>query len=60
MIIPGCPNKYNIYHECTEFCRQTWALGKQVPSPKTERKYQRLLKRYPLPEGWQDVWEAGV
>jgi polyglutamine-binding protein 1 len=58
--VAGCPNKYNIYHECTSFCRQTWSGGKQVPSPKTERKYKRLLKRYPLPEGWQEVWESGV
>ncbi|KAI1297193.1 Polyglutamine-binding protein 1 [Halotydeus destructor] len=59
-VVAGCPNKYNIYHSCTTFCRERWANGKEAPSSEMERKYQWLIKRYPLPEGWQDVWEPGV
>jgi polyglutamine-binding protein 1 len=60
LVVTGCPNKYNIYHDCGDFCRKKWGSGKSTPSPGTTRKYQRLLKRYPLPEGWQDVWEPGI
>lgn len=56
----GCPNKYNIYHDCNSFCLSRWGTGKQEPSPTTKRKYQHLLKRYPLSEGWQDVYDPGV
>lgn len=56
----GCPNKWNIYHECTYFCREHWGNGKQQPSPNTERKRLKMLKKYPLSEGWQEVYDAGT
>ena len=56
----GCPNKYNIYHDCTAYCQKKWQNGKQEPSPRTMRKYENLIKRYPLSEGWQDVYDPGV
>ncbi|RWS25212.1 polyglutamine-binding protein 1-like protein [Leptotrombidium deliense] len=56
----GCPNKYNIYHECGDFCQRHWGSGKDNPSPTMQRKYQKLLKKYPLSDEWQQVWDAGV
>lgn len=58
--VTGCPNKTNLYHDCTEYCLKTYGSGKEVPSPITERKYRTLLRRFPLPNGWQDVWEPGL
>lgn len=58
--VAGCPNKTNLYHDCTEYCLKTYGSGKEVPSPTTERKYRNLLRRFPLPNGWQDVWEPGL
>ncbi|XP_076363260.1 poly-glutamine tract binding protein 1 [Tachypleus tridentatus] len=56
----GCPNKYNIYHECTTFCHEHWGLGKKQASPTTDRKRLRMLKKYPLPKGWEEVYDPGV
>lgn len=56
----GCPNKWNIYHDCTKFCKEHWGSGKEQPSPKTEKKRLYMLKRYPLPEGWEEVYDSGM
>lgn len=58
--VVGCPNKTNVYHDCTDYCWKRWGLGKDCPSPKTERRYRRMLKRFPLTDEWQDVWEPGT
>lgn len=59
-IVIGCPNKWNIYHECTAFCKEHWGAGKPNPSPNSERKRLRMLKKYPLPEGWDEVYDPGT
>ncbi|XP_055953007.1 polyglutamine-binding protein 1-like [Argiope bruennichi] len=56
----GCPNKWNIYHDCTDFCKENWGSGKDNPSPKTERKRLLMLKKYPLPNNWEEVYDPGV
>lgn len=58
--VAGCPNKVNLHHSCTDYCLTTYGKGKECPSPRTERKYQSLLKRFPLPPSWNDVWEPGT
>ena len=58
--VRGCPNKTNLYHDCSDYCLRTYGSGEDVPSPTTERKYRILLRRFPLPIGWQDVWEPGL
>lgn len=58
--VVGCPNKVNVYHDCTEFCEEKYGKGNEIPSPRTERKYRNLLKRFPLPLNWLDVWEPGT
>ncbi|RWS00929.1 polyglutamine-binding protein 1-like protein [Dinothrombium tinctorium] len=58
--VTGCPNKYNIYHECSDFCQKRWGLGKENASPTLKRKYQKLIKKYPLPDEWQQIWDPGV
>ena len=60
MIVIGCPNKYNIYHDCSPYCQKRWSEVNERPSPKTRRKYQKLVKKYPLPDGWQQVYDPGV
>lgn len=58
--IKGCPNKVNLYHDCSEYCYEKYGEGADAPSPRTERRYRSLVKRFPLPLGWVDVWEPGV
>jgi polyglutamine-binding protein 1 len=58
--VEGCPNKINVYHDCTDYCSLHFGHGKEVPSPRTERRYRNLIKRFPLPSEWQDVWEPGT
>ncbi len=28
---PGCPNKWNVYHDCGLWCQNTWGGGKHSP-----------------------------
>ena len=58
--VSGCPNKINVYHDCSDYCASRFGNGKEVPSPRTERRYRKLIKRFPLPNEWQDVWEPGT
>ncbi|KAK6620880.1 hypothetical protein RUM43_011178 [Polyplax serrata] len=57
---PGCPNKYNIYHECTSYCKEKYGNGKVTPDPKYMYLKNKMLMKYPLPEGWQEVYDPGT
>ncbi|XP_021937459.1 polyglutamine-binding protein 1 isoform X2 [Zootermopsis nevadensis] len=56
----GCPNKYNIYHECTAYCEEKWEQGFVEPDSVYMRKKQRMLLKYPLPENWVEVYDPGT
>lgn len=56
----GCPNKFNIYHDCSDYCVKKFGAGTEVPPVEIKRKYNRLLKSYPLSENWRKVWEPGT
>lgn len=56
----GCPNKWNVYHLCSVYCKERWGTGKLQPSPNTERKRLRMLKKYPVIEGWEEVYDPGT
>lgn len=55
----GCPNKYNIWHKCTLYCVNRWEEGKSEPSHEYLRRYKRLRRKYPLPKGWNEVYDPG-
>lgn len=56
----GCPNKYNTWHKCSLFCINTFGDGiKEPPKSYTKRKI-RLLRRYPLPNDWKEVYDEGM
>ncbi|XP_064473348.1 polyglutamine-binding protein 1-like [Ornithodoros turicata] len=57
---PGCPNKWNIYHECTAYCYDTWKQGKVQESPNTKRKRLKMLVKYPLPDNWAEIYDPGT
>ncbi|VDN37284.1 unnamed protein product, partial [Cylicostephanus goldi] len=59
---PGCPNKYNPYHLCTEYCYDHWREGtpENRLSESYLRKRKRMLAKFPLPEPWVEVYDAGV
>ncbi|GLH03141.1 Polyglutamine-binding protein 1 [Gryllus bimaculatus] len=56
---PGCPNKYNIFHECTVFCKEKWGVGHAEPDTKYQRLKQKMLQKYPLPITWMEVYDPG-
>jgi len=56
----GCPNKWNIYHECSSWCVSHWGDGIKTPNPNDERKRFKMLKKYPLPDNWQEIYDPGV
>lgn len=55
----GCPNKSNIYHECSKYCVKTWKLGKVVPDEAYLDKKKKVLELWPLPAGWEEVYDEG-
>ncbi|RZC43111.1 polyglutamine-binding protein 1 [Asbolus verrucosus] len=54
-----CPNKSNIYHECTYWCETHWK-GVLTPDPRYMRNMQKLLFKYPLPNNWTEVFDKGL
>ncbi|CAH1283661.1 unnamed protein product [Diabrotica balteata] len=54
-----CPNKSNIYHECTLWCETHWK-GVQTPDSKYFRNLQKLLVKYPLPSNWTEIFDKGT
>ncbi|VDM59140.1 unnamed protein product [Angiostrongylus costaricensis] len=59
---PGCPNKYNPYHLCSEYCYDHWREGTPEIrlSESYQRKRRRMLAKFPLPEPWVEVYDAGI
>lgn len=69
---PGCPNKYNYYHICSDFCFDHWREGYPEHTLvfifnnffRLSEKYielrKKMLREYPLPNGWKEVYDAGV
>lgn len=55
----SCPNKYNIYHKCTLHCVTFWNGREKQPSEEYFLRKKRLLKRYPLPKNWMEVFDSG-
>ncbi|CAB3245792.1 unnamed protein product [Arctia plantaginis] len=55
----GCPNKSNIYHECSKFCVKKWKSGKTVPDEVYLELKKKALEIWPLPPGWEEVYDEG-
>lgn len=56
----SCPNKYNIYHDCSHYCVKKWKNGRTEPDVKYLEKKMKMLMKYPLPDNWQEVYDKGV
>lgn len=56
----ACPNKCNVHHRCTLFCREKFGDGIKEPSSSYLVRKARLLKRHPLPKDWKEVYDRGV
>lgn len=54
-----CPNKYNIWHKCTLYCVNRWSEGIPKPSAEYMKRYKRLIRKYPLPKGWVEMYDPG-
>lgn len=55
----GCPNKSNIYHVCNKYCVKRWKQGKLVPNEEYLRAKEKFLELWPLPPGWEEVYDEG-
>lgn len=51
----ACPNKWNPHHQCVDYCRQRWGVRTFQPDPNMLRRRDRMLRKYPLPDNWQEV-----
>jgi len=58
----GCPNKWNVYHDCCLWCKQFWGTGLREP---VDKEYicahaKMIQKYFPLPDGWREMYDAGL
>ncbi|KAK6176244.1 hypothetical protein SNE40_014562 [Patella caerulea] len=51
----NCPFKINPYHECTDYCKNTYGLKPFEPESKMLKLRERMLRKYPLPDNWREV-----
>lgn len=51
----ACPNIQNPYHECGPYCKKKWGMKLFEHKSDLGRKHERLLRKYPLPDGWFEV-----
>lgn len=56
----GCPNKWNVYHDCSDYCFTHWADGVKHPTLLDERRRIRMLRKYLLPDNWHEVYDPGT
>lgn len=59
--VMGCPNKYNVYHTCGQYCMDNYGDPKTTePTLEQRKQLASILKTYPLPDDWVVVFEPGV
>ncbi|XP_059161405.1 polyglutamine-binding protein 1-like [Physella acuta] len=51
----ACPNRSNPYHECVAYCKKRYGMREWDPDTDMLKKKDRMLRKYPLPEGWLQV-----
>uniref|UniRef100_A0A0K0DW36 WW domain-containing protein n=1 Tax=Strongyloides stercoralis TaxID=6248 RepID=A0A0K0DW36_STRER len=56
-----CPNKYNPFHVCVEFCHLNWEPKYNVYQLQMEylEAKHHLLLTYPLAPGWREMFDEG-
>ncbi|KAF5288187.1 hypothetical protein FQA39_LY03955 [Lamprigera yunnana] len=57
--VTGCPNKSNIYHDCSYWCELHWKPSNS-PDSIYIRNVGKLLLKYPLPHNWTEVFDKGM
>lgn len=45
---------------CAPFCLERWTEGQAQPDAEYERRRQKMLLVYPVPDGWQEVYDPGT
>lgn len=53
--VTACPNRTNPYHVCVKYCKTRWGMKKFSPDQDMLKRRERMLRKYPLPEGWIEV-----
>ena len=57
----GCPNKYNIYHSCSQYCVENYSHPEETSPTMDQRKQLALILRtYPMSNEWTVVYDPGV
>lgn len=51
----ACPNRSNPYHECLAYCKNRYGMREWDPDIDMLKRKDRMLRKYPLPEGWVQV-----
>lgn len=53
--VTACPNRSNPYHVCVKYCKNRWGLKLFTPDTVMLSRRDRMLRKYPLPDGWKEV-----
>jgi len=51
----ACPNRSNPYHECVAYCKKRYGMREWDPDNDMTKRRDRMLRKFPLPEGWVEV-----
>ena len=61
---PCCPNKSNVYHECSLYCQNHWNTKRSngpEPGSEYDQKHKSMMEKLgALPEDWQEKWDPGI
>lgn len=59
--VVGCPNKWNIYHECRQYCVDNYSKLETVkPTIEQRKQLALILQTFPISNEWTVVFDPGV
>lgn len=59
--ILGCPHKYNIFHDCSQYCIDTHSkIDNPQPTLEQRKQLALILRTYPMSNEWSVVYDPGV
>lgn len=59
--VRGCPNKYNIYHNCSSHCVKRYSNVAEEAPIQIRKRFKKLLQKYPIYDSiWEQIYDPGL
>lgn len=57
----GCPHKYNVYHECSQYCVDKYSKPESIePNLEQRKQLALILRTFPMTNEWTVVYDPGI